>query len=212
MGRCYPPAQRLSARGAQKKARLQRTPGWDGEVLRSNWKKLQQPHRPTRPAVLPTAGTTFLHQTQRSEDRPEPRGSIVLEDLQVKNMSRSARGTVEGPGPAAWRGRAGLEQGGCWIEEGWGHVPASCWSINSSGGAGEVIAVPPRYTSQECPECHHVSKDNRPQQALFSCVACGYTYHAELVAARNIDTLALGHRERLKRLLAPLGATGITVL
>jgi transposase len=32
-------------------------------------------------------------------------------------------------------------------------------------------------------------------------VACGYTYHADLVAARNIDTLALGHRERLNACL-----------
>ena len=39
------------------------------------------------------------------------------------------------------------------------------------------------------------AQDNRVQQALFSYIACDYTYHADVVAAKNI--LALGHRERL---------------
>jgi putative transposase len=60
---------------------------------------------------------------------------------------------------------------------------------------GEVIAVNPRYTSQLCPQCDYVSPKNRPQQALFSCEQCGYSYHADVVAAQNI--LARGHRERL---------------
>jgi len=60
---------------------------------------------------------------------------------------------------------------------------------------GEVIAVNPRHTSQTCPECGHVSKANRLHQALFSCTACGYSYHADVVAARNI--LARGYRARL---------------
>ena len=60
---------------------------------------------------------------------------------------------------------------------------------------GEVRAVNPRFTSQTCPACGHIAKENRPQQALFSCVERGYTYHADIVAAKNI--LALGHKERL---------------
>jgi putative transposase len=68
---------------------------------------------------------------------------------------------------------------------------------------GEVIAVNPRHTSQTCPECGHVSKANRLHQALFSCTACGYSYHADVVAARNI--LARGHRERLNACVSFLG-------
>jgi putative transposase len=60
---------------------------------------------------------------------------------------------------------------------------------------GVVLAVNPRFTSQTCPECGHVSKANRLHQALFSCEQCGYSYHADVVAARNI--LAVGHTERL---------------
>jgi putative transposase len=65
---------------------------------------------------------------------------------------------------------------------------------------GEVIKVNPENTSQACPDCQHVSKDNRPNnrtknhttQSKFKCVECGYTEHADLVGALNI--LARGHR------------------
>lgn len=50
-----------------------------------------------------------------------------------------------------------------------------------------VLAVDPAYTSQECPECGHIDRRNRPKQALFSCVACGHSGNADQVAARNIS-------------------------
>lgn len=50
-----------------------------------------------------------------------------------------------------------------------------------------VLAVDPAYTSQECPECGHIDRRNRPKQALFSCVACGHSGNADAVAARNIS-------------------------
>ncbi len=49
-----------------------------------------------------------------------------------------------------------------------------------------VLLVDPRNTSRECPECGHVSKSNRPSQALFKCVECGRTGHADSIAATNI--------------------------
>ncbi len=56
--------------------------------------------------------------------------------------------------------------------------------------------VDPRYTSQKCPICKHVSKNNRHQH-LFACKSCGYTANADINAAVNIrqvylDTLADG--------------------
>lgn len=49
-----------------------------------------------------------------------------------------------------------------------------------------VFFVDPRNTSRECPECGHISKSNRPSQAVFECVECGYAAHADSTAARNI--------------------------
>ena len=56
---------------------------------------------------------------------------------------------------------------------------------------GFVVAVPPQYTSQTCPCCGHVSKDNRKTQAKFECVECGFAENADVVGAINI--LAAGH-------------------
>jgi putative transposase len=107
---------------------------------------------------------------------------IVLEDLQVRNMSRSAKGTVKEPGRNV-AAKSGLNKS--ILDQGWGMFRRML-EYKQRWRGGAVIAVNPRYTSQTCPECGHVSKNNRPQQALFSCVACGYTYHADVVAARNI--------------------------
>lgn len=55
----------------------------------------------------------------------------------------------------------------------------------------QVVEVNPAYTSQTCPECGCVSKRNRPSQAEFRCIKCGYEAHADFVGARNIATKAL---------------------
>src|SRR5215212_1138641 len=49
-----------------------------------------------------------------------------------------------------------------------------------------VLIVDPRNTSRECSECGHVSKSNRPSQAIFECARCGYAAHADSTAARTI--------------------------
>jgi len=54
------------------------------------------------------------------------------------------------------------------------------------------VAVSPQYTSQTCPACEHVAKENRQTQAKFECVDCGHTDNADVVGALNI--LARGHR------------------
>ncbi|MFH1186296.1 MAG: transposase [Chloroflexota bacterium] len=54
-----------------------------------------------------------------------------------------------------------------------------------------LVEVPPAYTSQYCPSCGHVEKGNR-RGAVFRCLACGHSQHADLVGARNILGLFLG--------------------
>mgnify|MGYP001014053669 CR=1 FL=1 len=51
-----------------------------------------------------------------------------------------------------------------------------------------VIAVDPRNTSRTCPklDCGHCDKHNRPSQAEFRCVACGFVSHADHVGAVNV--------------------------
>jgi putative transposase len=54
-----------------------------------------------------------------------------------------------------------------------------------------VVAVDPRNTSRTCPVCGCVDKRNRPQQAVFSCVTCGFSGHADHIAAVNIGRRAV---------------------
>ncbi|MFB9678586.1 RNA-guided endonuclease InsQ/TnpB family protein [Streptosporangium vulgare] len=49
-----------------------------------------------------------------------------------------------------------------------------------------VVHVDPAYTSQGCSACGHIDKKNRPDQAAFSCMSCGFAEHADVNAARNI--------------------------
>ena len=53
-----------------------------------------------------------------------------------------------------------------------------------------VIYINPEYTSQTCPRCNHISRNNRCGIA-FLCEKCGYETHADRVGAMNIE-----HRTR----------------
>ena len=53
-----------------------------------------------------------------------------------------------------------------------------------------VCLVDPRNTSRTCPACGHVDKANRPSQAKFSCVICGFAGLADHIAAVNIGRRA----------------------
>lgn len=171
----------------QKRARLQRRLA--GMVKYSqNWKK-HQGRIAKLDSRIAHCRHDFLHKL--STDTSKNHAVIYLEDLQVKHMSKSARGTVDTPGHHV-AAKAGLNK--AILDQGWGTFRRML-ECKQRWRGGELIAVNPRYTSQTCPACGHVSQANRPHQALFSCTRCGYSSHADVVAARNI--LALGHRERL---------------
>jgi putative transposase len=106
-------------------------------------------------------------------------------------MSRLAKGTVDEPGKHV-AAKSGLNK--AILDQGWGMFR---WLLEYKQlwRGGKVVAVNPRHTSQWCPMCGHVDAKNRVQQALFSCQACGYSYHADVVAARN--NLAAGQAARL---------------
>jgi len=66
------------------------------------------------------------------------------------------------------------------------HIPKQlAWNAAKRGVA--AIRVRSAYTSQECSVCHNVDRANRPNQQTFCCVVCGYSTHADLNAAINIE-------------------------
>jgi putative transposase len=77
------------------------------------------------------------------------------------------------------------------LDQGWGEFRRQL-GYKLAWNGGMLLAVPPHHTSQTCPCCGHVSKDNRQTRASFLCVDCGYENHADVVGAMNV--LARGHR------------------
>jgi IS605 OrfB family transposase len=54
-----------------------------------------------------------------------------------------------------------------------------------------VAMVDPRNTSRTCPGCGHIDQANRPNQATFSCIQCGFSGLADAIAAENIRRAAV---------------------
>ncbi|WP_119726792.1 RNA-guided endonuclease InsQ/TnpB family protein [Thermomonospora amylolytica] len=109
-------------------------------------------------------------------------GLVVVEDLKVKNMTASAKGTVEQPGSRV-RQKAGLNRS--ILAKGWGGLLAALEHKARCNGS-RIVRVPPAYTSQTCAACGHCAPDNRESQAVFRCRACGHQANADVNAAKNI--------------------------
>jgi putative transposase len=56
---------------------------------------------------------------------------------------------------------------------------------------GLLVPVAPQNTSRKCPQCGHVAAENRKSQAKFVCGGCGFSAHADFVAAVNIREAGL---------------------
>src|SRR3990167_274347 len=127
----------------------------------------------------------FLHKlsTQFSKNH----AMIVIEDLKISNMSKSASGTVESPGKNV-SAKSGLNKS--LLDQGFGEFKRQLeYKINWQGGI--LIKVNPQYTSQKCHVCGHIDKENRKSQSNFACIACHHKENADINAAKNI--LSSGH-------------------
>lgn len=107
---------------------------------------------------------------------------IVIEDLNIKNMTASAAGTIEEPGSMVAQ-KSGLNR--AILRNGWFQLRTMLEYKSKMMGA-QVIAVPPHYTSQMCSECGHTESGNRLTQSNFVCKQCGFTLNADVNAAKNI--------------------------
>ncbi|MDF1683042.1 MAG: transposase [Legionellaceae bacterium] len=124
---------------------------------------------------------------------------VAIEDLQIKNMSSSAKGNAEKPGKNV-RAKSGLNRS--ILDQGWFEARRQL-EYKQLWRGGVVVAVAPQYTSQTCSSCGHIDKQSRVSQSKFCCVSCGYHENADTNAAKNI--LAAGHAV-LAGGAGPLGA------
>ena len=122
----------------------------------------------------------FLHQT--SSKISKNHAVVYVEDLQVSNMSKSARGTAEEHGKNV-KQKSGLNRS---ILDQSRFEFRRQLAYKLAWNGGHLIAVPPQNTSRTCPCCGYTAKGNRQTQADFECVECGYTENADAVGAINI--------------------------
>ena len=121
----------------------------------------------------------FLHKRSRSYSENQ---TVIVEDLKIKNMTKSAKGTEEKPGKNVAQKR-GLNRS--ITQQSWGmFFELLEYKIKENGGT--LIKVAPEFTSQICNCCGHVSKENRQSQAKFVCTACGHSDNADTNASKNI--------------------------
>ena len=149
----------------------------------NNWKKQKQKISRLHQRVA-HARNDFLHKTSTLISKNH--AMIVIEDLKVTNMSKSAAGTIETPGRSV-KAKSGLNKS--ILDQGWGEFRRQL-EYKQAWRGGEVLAINPRNTSRTCPACGHVSAENRKTQSKFECVECGYAENADLNAAINIRLFA----------------------
>jgi putative transposase len=122
----------------------------------------------------------WQHQVSRAIARRF--GVAVLEDLSIKAMTASAKGTRDEPGRNV-RAKSGLNRS--ILNQGW-HAFETILAYKLEERGGEVVKVNSAYTSQSCSSCGIVDARSRENQATFACIGCGFHAHADVNAAINI--------------------------
>ena len=133
----------------------------------SNWKKakarVQKIHAPS----ATPAATTCKTSTTISQNH----AMVCIEDLQVRNMSKSAAGTTESPGRKV-RAKSGLNK--AILDKGWAEFRRQL-DYKLAWNGGHLIAVPPQNTS---PRVHvaamwrrRTDQHNQPDSSVWNAVS-----------------------------------------
>ena len=107
--------------------------------------------------------------------------NVACEKTQVRNMTRSARGTMENPGRNVAQ-KAGLNRSvqGCR----WSKLKIRIGNACQRQGTA-YFEVRAANSSIRCSQCGDTSRENRKSQAEFKCTRCGHQDNADRNAAVN---------------------------
>ena len=181
-GTVFEPVHSLR-RQERRMVHLQR--GLARKVKRSqNWRKAKAKIQKLHHRIA-NVRRDYLHKTTSAISQSH--AVVCIEDLRVRSMSKSARGTRERPGRRV-RAKAGLNR--AILDQGWSEFRRQL-EYKQVWRGGRVVVVSARDTSRTCPGCGNVAAENRPVRDHFRCVGCGLAADADLVAAMNI--LRAGH-------------------
>ncbi|MCX5322903.1 transposase [Streptomyces sp. NBC_00120] len=111
-------------------------------------------------------------------------GTVVAEQLNIENMVKSAKGTIEEPGTNVAQ-KSGLNRS--ISQEAWGRT-VTMLTYKTARHGGTLHRVPAPNTSLRCSACGFLTPGSREGQATFVCKNpdCGWSGNADWNAARNI--------------------------
>jgi len=121
-----------------------------------------------------------------SSDLVQEHGLIAVEKLNVKNMTKSAKGSVEEPGRNV-RQKAGLNREA--LSQNWSLLRQQL-KYKAEWAGREYVEVNPAYTSQDCSRCG--ARNNPKASEVYRCKSCGLIADRDVNAAINILRLAGG--------------------
>ena len=107
---------------------------------------------------------------------------VKVENLMIKNMSKKAKGSIDNPNMRS-SAKSGLNRS--ILQQSWGKF-FELLEYKLKRNGGELIKVDPKFTSQKCSCCGHISKESRKSQSSFICIECGNTLNADYNASLNI--------------------------
>jgi putative transposase len=129
----------------------------------------------------------FTHKL--TTDLANSHGWVGIEDLQVKAMTASAKGTALAPGRNV-KAKAGLNRSV--LDNAPGERRRQL-GYKAPRFGSQLRLVHPVGTSQTCSACGVRDPESRPGCGReFACTACGFQAHADRNAAKNIEVLAAG--------------------
>ena len=108
-------------------------------------------------------------------------GLIAIENLNINDMSASAKGTIEEPGKNVKR-KSGLNRS--IREQTWGTIKQQL-TYKAEWAGRRLVVVDPRHTSQTCSRCGVVDAAHRKGKG-YHCSFCGLSTDADVNAAVNI--------------------------
>ncbi|MFE1308611.1 RNA-guided endonuclease InsQ/TnpB family protein [Streptomyces sp. NPDC058755] len=141
-------------------------------------------------ATATRRATDWQHRTTTELARTY--GVIVVENLGIPSMVKSARGTIDNPGENVAQ-KSGLNRS--ISQEAWGRT-VTMLTYKTARHGGTPHKVPAPNTSLRCSACGFITPGSREDQATFVCKNpdCGWSGNADHNAARNVLHLyRMGH-------------------
>ena len=119
-------------------------------------------------------------------------GAIAVERLTIKNMTASAKGTIEEPGTNV-AAKSGLNRS--IHEQTWGLIIHQL-EYKAVWAGIRLVKVNPRNTSRTCSNCGKLAGEPPAEYRIFHCRFCGLFIDRDLNAAWNIRNRAFGPEEQ----------------